>query len=413
MALKIKAHLRTLDNKNRIFEQSWRWYGPNDPVSLKTIKQAGANGVVTALHHLPVGAVWSEEEIRKRIKVIEESNEEYPFPLHWNVVESLPVHEHIKQGRADKNDFIENYKESLRNLGKCGITRVCYNFMPVLDWLRTNVKYQLEDGSTALLHHFEDLIIFDLFILERQNAEKDYESEMIKKARKKYSEMGPEELEVLKKSLLMALPGDQEGFTLEKLRKGLKDYEGISADELRGNLIDFLKEVIPVAEEAGVKMAIHPDDPPWPVLGLPRIVSTAADLGKIFKEVPSVSNGLTFCSGSLGASEKNDMTGIISTFYDRIHFVHLRSVQRKGNSVFYEANHLEGSAGMYQLVRTFYDYQKKHNREPIPMRPDHGHEMLDDQQKPYYPGYSAVGRLRGLAELRGLEFGIINSLREE
>ena len=398
---------------NQIFEQSWRWYGPQDPVSLKTIKQAGANGVVTALHHIPVGEVWSIEEIEKRKKLLEDSNTKNPFPLHWNVVESLPVHEHIKQAKPDREKYIENYKESLRNLGKCGITRICYNFMPVLDWLRTNVRFELEDGSTALLHNLEDLIIFDLFILKRENAEKDYDSELVKKAKTKHSEMDKKELGILKESLLMALPGDKKGFTLEKLRKGLDDYQNISAAQLRDNLVAFLKEVIPVAEEAGVNLAIHPDDPPWPVLGLPRVVSKASDLEYIFSQVPQPQNGLTFCSGSLGASAQNDLPGIIEKFFDRIHFVHLRSVQLEKDSRFYEANHLEGSAGMYKLVRTFYELQKQHKGKPLPMRPDHGHEMLDDQGKPFYPGYSAVGRLRGLAELRGLEFGILNTLENQ
>ncbi|MGI0107498.1 mannonate dehydratase [Salinimicrobium sp. WS361] len=393
-----------------IFEQSWRWYGPHDPVSLKDIKQAGANGVVTALHHIPVGEVWSMEEIQKRKDLLEESNKRDRFPLHWNVVESLPVHEHIKQGKGDKATFIENYKESLRNLGKSGITRVCYNFMPVLDWLRTNVRYRLEDGSTALLHDLQDLIIFDLFILKRERAEEDYDPEMAERAKSRYPQMPQEELERLRESLLMALPGDRKGFTLEKLRQGLESYKGISAEQLRDNLVDFLKEIIPVAEEAGVKMAIHPDDPPWPVLGLPRVVSDIDDLNYIFSKVPQKANGLTFCSGSFGASEKNDLPGIIKTYYDRIHFVHLRSVQREADSRFYEANHLEGSAEMYKLVRTFYECQKGQKREPIPMRPDHGHQMLDDLEKTTYPGYSAIGRLRGLAELRGLEMGIERSL---
>ncbi len=396
--------------KNPIFEQSWRWYGPHDPVNLQTVKQAGANGIVTALHHIPVGEVWSLEEIDRRKALLDKSNKENPFPLHWNVVESLPVHEHIKQGKADKAGYIENYKQSLRNLGRSGITRICYNFMPVLDWLRTNVRYELEDGSTALLHDLEDLIVFDLFILKREKAEEDYEPEMVERAKRKYSGMTKAELDRLQESLLMALPGDQNGFTLEKLRKGLEDYKGISAEQLRENLVEFLKEVIPVAEEAGVKMAIHPDDPPWPVLGLPRVVSTAKDLDHIFDQVPSKTNGLTFCSGSFGASEKNDLPEIIRRYYHRIHFVHLRSVQREGNSRFYEANHLEGSAKMHKLVRTFYECQKGQNRGPIPMRPDHGHQMLDDLEKTTYPGYSAIGRLRGLAELRGLELGIINSL---
>ena len=398
---------------NKIFEESWRWYGPQDLVNLKNIKQAGAHGVVTALHHIPAGEVWTVEEIEKRKKLLQDSNQENSFALHWNVVESLPVHEHIKQGREDKTKFIAAYKQSLRNLGKCGITRVCYNFMPVLDWLRTNVRYKLEDGSTALLHKLEDLIIFDLFILKRENAEKGYDSALVEKAKEKHAEMQKEELQLLKESLLMALPGDNKGFTLDKLRKGLKDYQDISAEQLRENLVSFLKEVIPVAEEAGVVMAIHPDDPPWPVLGLPRVVSNAKDLDYIFSKVPQNANGLTFCSGSLGASENNDLIAIIKQYFDRIHFVHLRSVQREQDSRFYEANHLEGSAGIYQIMRTFYEMKKEQPRALIPMRPDHGHEMLQDNGKSFYPGYSVIGRLRGLAELRGLEHGIINVLENK
>jgi mannonate dehydratase len=401
---------KTNSLETQIFEQSWRWYGPHDPVSLKDIKQAGANGIVTALHHIPVGEVWSIEEIEKRKTLLEESNKEHPFPIHWNVVESLPVHEHIKQGKGNKVAYLENYKQSLRNLGKCGITRVCYNFMPVLDWLRTNVRYQLKDGSTALLHDLQDLIIFDIFILNRENAENDYNPEMVEKARSRFPQMAEEELARLKESLLMALPGDQKGFTLDKLRQGLEYYKGISAEQLRENLVTFLKEVIPVAEEAGVNMAIHPDDPPWPVLGLPRVVSNTKDLDYIFDRVPQKENGLTFCSGSFGASEKNDLPAIIKKYFDRIHFVHLRSVKREADSRFYEANHLEGDAEMYKLVRTFYECKKRQNHSPIPMRPDHGHQMLDDLEKKTYPGYSAIGRLRGLAELRGLEVGIINSV---
>ncbi len=392
----------------KIFEKSWRWYGPNDPVSLNTIKQAGANGVVTALHHIPVGEVWTVGEIRKRKELLAKSNEENPFPLHWNVVESLPVHEHIKQARPDRDELIEKYKQSMRNLGKEGITRICYNFMPVLDWLRTNVQFKMNDGSITLLHDKKDLIIFDLFIMKRENAEEDYDIGLVEDARQRYSEMNADELDTLKSSLLMALPGDKKGFTLEKLKKGLKDYVNISAEELQENLIYFLSEVIPVAEEAGVNMAIHPDDPPWSVLGLPRVVSTQEDLEYIFESVPQKQNGLTFCSGSLGALGKNDLSAIISKFYERIHFVHLRSVQREENARFFEANHLEGSAGMFDLVKTFYDLHTKHGIHPIPMRPDHGHLMLGDHGKDYYPGYSAIGRLRGLAELRGLEYGILN-----
>ncbi len=393
-----------------IFEQSWRWYGPNDPVKLATIKQAGAHGVVTALHQIPVGEIWTKEAIKERISQIEESNRLHSFKLHWNVVESLPVHEFIKQGRLERDQLIENYKESIKNLAACGVKTICYNFMPILDWLRTNVRYELEDGSTALLHDMIDVVIFDVYMLQRENAEQSYSDDILMRAKAKYESLSDHEIAVLKQSLLMALPGDKDGFTIEKLKNGLKQYDGISREQLQENLIYFLTEVIPVAEELNVVLAIHPDDPPWPVFGLPRIVSTAEDLKFIFEAVPSVHNGLTFCSGSLGASEENKLTGIIETWYNRIHFVHLRSVNRVAPYHFYEANHLEGSAEMYNLIRKFYECHQKDHRV-LPMRPDHGHEMMDDQGKPYYPGYSAIGRLRGLAELRGLEFGIINSLK--
>lgn len=393
-----------------IFEQSWRWYGPNDPVKLATIKQAGAHGVVTALHQIPVGEIWTKEAIKERISQIEESNRLHSFKLHWNVVESLPVHEFIKQGRPERDQLIENYKESIKNLAACGVKTICYNFMPILDWLRTNVRYELEDGSTALLHDMVDVVIFDVYMLQRENAEQSYLDDILMRAKAKYESLSDHEIAVLKQSLLMALPGDKDGFTIEKLKNGLKQYDGISREQLQENLIYFLTEVIPVAEELNVVLAIHPDDPPWPVFGLPRIVSTAEDLKFIFEAVPSVHNGLTFCSGSLGASEENKLTGIIETWYNRIHFVHLRSVNRVAPYHFYEANHLEGNAEMYNLIRKFYECHQKDHRV-LPMRPDHGHEMMDDQGKPYYPGYSAIGRLRGLAELRGLEFGIINSLK--
>ena len=393
-----------------IFEQSWRWYGPNDPVKLATIKQAGAHGVVTALHQIPVGEIWTEEAIKERILQIEKSNRLHSFKLHWNVVESLPVHEFIKQGRPERDQLIENYKESIKNLAACGVKTICYNFMPILDWLRTNVRYELEDGSTALLHEMIDVVIFDVYMMQREDAEKSYSDDILMQAKAKYESLSDQEIAVLKQSLLMALPGDKDGFTIEKLKNGLQQYDGISREQLQENLIYFLKEVIPVAEELDVVLAIHPDDPPWPVFGLPRIVSTAEDLKFIFEAVPSINNGLTFCSGSLGASEENKLTEIIETWYNRIHFVHLRSVNRVAPYHFYEANHLEGSAEMYNLIRTFYECHKTDHRV-LPMRPDHGHEMMDDQGKPYYPGYSAIGRLRGLAELRGLEFGIINALK--
>ncbi|HEA31105.1 MAG TPA: mannonate dehydratase [Leeuwenhoekiella sp.] len=390
-----------------IFEQSWRWYGPQDPVPLSTIKQAGAHGVVTSLHHIPVGEEWPVAAIKKHIGLLDQSNEDLSFKLFWNVVESLPVHEHIKQGREDRDQYIEKYIKSLENLAECGIKTICYNFMPVLDWLRTNVSYTLDDGSKALCYNAIDLAIFDLFILKRKGADQSYPPEIVEQANSKYKNIADDELENIKRSLLMALPGDQKGFTLEKLQQGLADYDGISAEKLRENLIYFLRKVIPKAHELGVNLAIHPDDPPWPVFGLPRVVGSADNLEVIFKAVPETENGLTFCSGSLGASQKNDLVGIVNRFYERIHFVHLRSVHHDSAFKFYEADHLEGSAGMEKLVEAFYKNQQKNQRKPLPMRPDHGHQMLDDLDKTTYPGYSAIGRLRGLAELRGLERGII------
>jgi mannonate dehydratase len=394
-----------------IFEQSWRWYGPKDSVALADIKQAGAHGVVTALHDIPVGEEWPVAAIKKHIGLLDKSNEAIPFALRWNVVESLPVHEHIKQGREDRDLYIEKYLKSLENLAQCGIKTICYNFMPVLDWLRTNVSYTLADGSKALCYNAVDLAIFDRYILKREDAINSYTSEIVEQAAAKFENISDAELDVLKRSLLMALPGDQKGFTMEKLKKGLADYEGISAEKLRENLIYFLKKVVPKAHELDVNLAIHPDDPPWPVFGLPRVVGSAEDLDAIFKAVPDTANGLTFCSGSLGASKKNDLVQIMNRFYMRIHFVHLRSVHHDSEIQFYEADHLEGSAGMEKLVEAFYENQQKYDRKPLPMRPDHGHQMLDDLGKTTYPGYSAIGRLRGLAELRGLERGITFSKR--
>ncbi|MGB3774512.1 MAG: mannonate dehydratase [Leeuwenhoekiella sp.] len=392
-----------------IFEQSWRWYGPKDSVSLLDIKQAGAHGVVTSLHDIPVGEIWSVDSIKQHINLLQESNKQVPFELHWNVVESLPVHEHIKQGRDDRDTYIDNYLVSIENLAQCGVKTICYNFMPVLDWLRTNVSYTMTDGSEALCYNAVDLAIFDRYILKREAAEKEYPADILKDAEARFSTISDSELSILKSSLLMALPGDQKGFTLEKLRNGLEDYKDISAEKLRENLIYFLKKVVPKAHELGVNLAIHPDDPPWSVFGLPRVVGSAEDLEQIFTAVPSTANGLTFCSGSLGASQKNDLVALIDRFYERIHFVHLRSVHHDSPVQFYEADHLEGSAGLEKLMEAFYENQQKHKAKPLPMRPDHGHQMLDDLNKTTYPGYSAIGRLRGLAELRGLERGILHS----
>lgn len=389
-----------MENK-KYLEQTWRWYGPNDPVTLQDVKQAGATGIVSALHHIPHGEVWPLEDIQERKRIIEEAG------LTWSVVESVPVHEAIKTRSAEAGEYIERYKKSLENLAACGIKTICYNFMPVLDWTRTQLDLIMKDGSKALYFDWIDLAIFDVYILKREDAAQDYSDEIQQLAQERFAGMSEADKTDLQFNVLMGIPGEAD-LSLESLQQSIDIYKNIGREGLKQNLIYFLGAIADTCEANGIKMTIHPDDPPYAILGLPRVVSNEEDLVYLITEQPKSFNGICFCTGSLGAGPKNNLPQILDKVKHRVYFAHLRNVKRDAIGSFYEADHLDGDVDMYAIVKGL-SAENQTREVAIPFRPDHGHQMLDDINKVTNPGYSAIGRLRGLAELRGLELGIIRS----
>jgi mannonate dehydratase len=390
-----------------MLEQTWRWFGPSDPITLQEIRQTGATGIVTALHHVTNGDVWTTDAILERKALIESAG------LRWSVIESIPVHEDIKRRSGNYARFIANYCESLQNAAACGIPVVCYNFMPVLDWTRTDLAYPVEDGSEALRFDMTEVAAFDIHILKRPGAAASFTPELVERAGEWYKNAGTDALNRLVANIIAGLPGSEESYTIETFREKLDSYRNIDAAQLRQNLVLFLQEIVPVAEKAGVRLAIHPDDPPFDIFGLPRVVSTVDDARAVLEAYDSAYNGLCFCTGSYGARSDNYLPGMVAELGPRINFLHFRSVQLETDGSFYEANHLEGSANMPAVMKAVLQEVARRAREgrtdlAIPYRPDHGHRMLGDQSanRITNPGYSLYGRMRGLAELRGLEKGL-------